>query len=309
MVKRLIVWTLIMSCFAVSEPLQGKETDRMAAHRTFFERRPYPANPAEYYPENRQLMQIEPAVKHLSYDAGKGDSDTLSSPGSNTVAYANSGTYPPDGQFRASAGNDRPPGEWLELSYSCLSNFEAGEVFDPIPATFTYILLPRNGNGVWLTAHIPDWKRWTGRYDSLRLFCNDRHLSLAVENPSGAPGEDTLSLPLFQEKGVLYKCESLEDEKPVMTRRGREENHAYRITVKNNRPFTVPLTIRECYPVSVSPEINVYLTESDGADIREPDGFLTWDFLLAPGQEQSVTFAYTVTYPKQGRVNTGNASP
>lgn len=304
MSKRLIVWTFTFICFTAFNSLQGQPrsvpSSGHSLHSTLFERQPFPGNPADHY-KGLEIVTIKPSPVYLFYHPSPADSGS-SSPRPQTVAYASSGTYPASGDNRPISGIDRPPGEWLELKYACLSTFEAGEVFDPIPAFFTYVLLPRSGNGVWLTAHIPEWKQWSERYDSLQLFCNNRHVSLRPENQSDTLPEDTLSLPLFQEKGIFYKWESLEDEKAVSTKIGREENHGYRITVKNSRPFAVPLTIREYYPVSTSPQIKVYLTESDGAEVEETDGSLTWEFRLAPNEEQSVTFSYTVTYPKEGQI-------
>ena len=48
---------------------------------------------------------------------------------------------------------------------------------------------------------------------------------------------------------------------------------------------------------------NINLNKSDNAKLNEENGQLKWEFDLEPKQEKKIEFSYTVSYPKDKKIN------
>ena len=56
-------------------------------------------------------------------------------------------------------------------------------------------------------------------------------------------------------------------------------------------------------PISSNKEIEINLNKSDNAKLNEENGQLKWEFDLEPKQEKKIEFSYTVSYPKEKKIN------
>ena len=76
----------------------------------------------------------------------------------------------------------------------------------------------------------------------------------------------------------------------------RPANPKYRpIIVKNNKDFTVDVTVEDQIPVSTNSDIKVNLIESSQAKVNEKTGRLTWVVKLAPGEKKIINLQYEVS--------------
>ncbi len=75
---------------------------------------------------------------------------------------------------------------------------------------------------------------------------------------------------------------------------------AYEITVENHRPGPARVSVHDHIPVSSDADIRVRLREAAPAPSGQTDlGELTWDLVLDPGQDQVISYRFTVEYPAQ----------
>ncbi len=85
-----------------------------------------------------------------------------------------------------------------------------------------------------------------------------------------------------------------------------DERH-FKITVKNLHDWKMPVTIMDQLPFSENEKIEVKqlpkTTKPTRSNVKDQRGVLAWDLELAPKQEQNVTLAYRITWPKENEIN------
>ena len=75
---------------------------------------------------------------------------------------------------------------------------------------------------------------------------------------------------------------------------------AYEITVENHRPSPSRVSVHDHIPVSADADIRVRLRGATPAPSGQTDlGELTWDLVLDSGQDQVISYRFTVEYPAQ----------
>ena len=109
---------------------------------------------------------------------------------------------------------------------------------------------------------------------------------------------DTLSVSVGRDKDLLITREIQKDfTSKSITGSTKKEQKAWTITVKNNKPIPVKISIEDQYPVSKTDEIKVDLIEYSGAKREESTGKLTWEVPLKPSEKRSLDLRYSVRYP------------
>lgn len=165
--------------------------------------------------------------------------------------------------------------------------------------------IPRVTDGAFIAA---DGKNDTG----LPLFAAPAGLFLeeAYVGKGGLP-----DLPEGEEFGIDFgKDPGVKVERREI-RRGREEGGVfskvkrvrfrYEITARNFRKETVPLAVRDRYPVSRHKDILVKEIGIEGGgktNDKEP-GEVTWEFPLAPGEKRTLGLSFTVEYPADREID------
>lgn len=172
---------------------------------------------------------------------------------------------------------------------------------DMIPVSYEYEVTPKINRNVLLLARIPEWQKLNLTDGRMNIFCDGR--MLGQSNLSVRSTQDTLEVPIMLEPQVVVDRKEVGDYKEKASGAKMERSWAYRIRIKNNKAFPVNLTVKDQYPISKTDEVEVKLTDSSGAQVDPETGTLTWRLVLAPGEERTLTFAYTVRYPKGGTIS------
>lgn len=171
---------------------------------------------------------------------------------------------------------------------------------DTIPVLYEYETTPKISRDVLLLARIPDWQRLNLTDGRMNIFCDGR--ILGQSELSVRSTRDTLEMPVMLEPQVVVDRKEVGDyqERPFGSK--MERSQSYEIRIKNNKAFPVNLTVRDQYPVSTNDDIEVTLTEQAEAEVDPTEGILTWRIVLAPGEERTLSFGYTIRYPKGGSI-------
>ncbi|MCX8147986.1 DUF4139 domain-containing protein [Thermaurantimonas aggregans] len=77
----------------------------------------------------------------------------------------------------------------------------------------------------------------------------------------------------------------------------QRDSFEYTISIANRRSTPISLTIIDRVPVSTDSQIDVKFKKADGV---QPDrnGILRWSISVPPGRQNSVSFAFEISYPK-----------
>ena len=69
-------------------------------------------------------------------------------------------------------------------------------------------------------------------------------------------------------------------------------------TIRNNGGASIPIIIKDHFPISVNDDIKVKRGTFTGATLDEKTGILTWKFTTSKGETKQFKFDYQVDYGK-----------
>lgn len=174
------------------------------------------------------------------------------------------------------------------------SEHEAMIGTESIPAKYTYYAAPKLSPNVFMLAEVPDWKKYELMKGKLRLFHNNTYIGESYWTPVAI--EDTLHFSVGVEKniGVERRLKATNKGKNLL-RTSNKVLREWEIIVKNNKDFTVDVTVEDQIPVSTHSDVKVNLIESSQAKVNEKTGRLTWEVKLAPGEKKVINLQYEVS--------------
>ena len=188
----------------------------------------------------------------------------------------------------------------IDIPYDILSNGKAHSVAlkdIKLPATYKYYAAPRIEKEAFLLAEIKDY----GKYNLLAGEANIIFEGMYVGKTQINPGQtaDTLNLSMGRDKKISIKREKVVDKSGTkFLSSKKEQTFTYDITLRNNKKEAVYMLLKDQYPLSTDKEIEIELTEKDGAKVNSETGILTWDINLKPNETKKIRISYVVKYPK-----------
>ncbi len=166
-----------------------------------------------------------------------------------------------------------------------------------LPVNYVYHAIPKLESDVFLTAEIKDWTQLNLVSGKSSIYYQGTFTgeSFIDANHSG----DTLTISLGRDKNVIV---AREGNKQMIDKRivgsSIKETIGWDITVKNNKDAKIKITIHDQFPVSEKKSIEVERLESSGAKVEEKTGKLTWELQLEPNEKKTLSYKYSVKYPK-----------
>lgn len=165
-----------------------------------------------------------------------------------------------------------------------------------VPASFTYVTVPKVYPTAFLQAELLDWESLKLLPGQANLYVEGKYVgktSLDIGN------SDTLLISLGRDESILV------ERKEVTTMRKKSflstfisQQKAYEISIRNTKNVPIRITIIDQYPLSSSKDITVTDKEAKGAKENSSTGELIWDLKIPPRNTQKVQLQYTVKYPK-----------
>jgi hypothetical protein len=166
-----------------------------------------------------------------------------------------------------------------------------------IPAAYRYSCVPKLSPDVFLIARIPDVSEYSLQNGEASLFFRGVYQGSTYIDAKAM--DDTLSLSVGRDKDIAVERKIRKDYQQRRTVGSNvREQKAWDITVKNNKPIPVKITVEDQYPVSKDSDIKVEDVQHNRAKADTDTGKLTWDLTMQPRGTENIGVSYTVRYPK-----------
>lgn len=166
-----------------------------------------------------------------------------------------------------------------------------------IPAIYNYYAAPKLNKDVLLIASINDYSQYNLLAGEANVMFEGVYVGKTYLDPSTT--KDTLMIALGVDKNVVIKREKIKEKSGNKVFSGSKESaYTFDITVKNNKKTAIKLVLKDQFPISKDKEVLVELTTTDGAQINNEVGTLTWDLQVKPQESKKVRIGYKVKYPK-----------
>lgn len=188
----------------------------------------------------------------------------------------------------------------IDIPYTILSNSKQHSVSLTdvnIPATYTYLSIPKLDNNVYLVTKIKDYNQYNMLAGEANVVFDGMYVGKTYLNPSSH--KDELQLSLGKDPNISVDRKVVTDKSGTkMLSSKKEQNFTYEFTVRNNKKEPIELIIEDQIPVSKNKDIEITLTDKKGATHNEETGKLSWEIKLKPNTSEKIRFGYQVKSDK-----------
>jgi uncharacterized protein (TIGR02231 family) len=169
------------------------------------------------------------------------------------------------------------------------------------PALYKYMTIPKRSSLAYLTANITDWAGMNLQNGEATLYFENSFVGKS--NLQVNQLTDTLTISLGTDNSILVKREKRKDFTARKTLgSNKTETYSYLLTVRNNKPIPVSITLKDQVPLSSNSGITVEATELSGGKLNSQTGEISWDLEIKPSETKQVILTYSVKYPKDRTV-------
>jgi len=188
----------------------------------------------------------------------------------------------------------------IDIPYTILSNGKQHSVSlkeVSVPATYTYLTIPKLDNNVYLVAKIKDYSQYNMLSGQANVVFDGMYVGKTYINPNSY--KDELQLSLGKDPNISVDKKVVSDKSGTkMLSSKKEQNFTYEITVRNNKKENIELLVEDQVPVSKNKDIEISLTDKKGADFDEETGKLSWKINLKSNSSEKIRFGYQVKSDK-----------
>ncbi len=196
----------------------------------------------------------------------------------------------------------------IDIPYDVLSNGKAHSVSlkeIKIPASFNYFGAPKAEKEAFLMAEIVDYSKYNLLNGEANIIFEGMYVGKTQINTNQV--SDTLRLSMGRDKKIAIKREKVAEKSGTkFLSSKKEQTFTYDITVRNNKKEAVEINLKDQYPLSTDKEIEIELTEKDGANVNVETGILSWNLKLKPAETKKIRISYTVKSPKDKTISNLN---
>ncbi|MGX8703270.1 MAG: mucoidy inhibitor MuiA family protein [bacterium] len=175
-----------------------------------------------------------------------------------------------------------------------------------IPAEYMYSTVPKLDPDVFLTATVEHPEKYS--LLPCRAFVSYAGLSVGEVWIPKESSEEPFVLSLGRDEGILTRREKTTDSHSEAALSGKQVRKlAYTLHVTNRKEMDIPLEVIDQIPVSRDDKIRVTVQELSEGSLNADTGEVVWKYpRLKKGGSAESTVAFTVTWPKNVRLNLGN---
>lgn len=164
-------------------------------------------------------------------------------------------------------------------------------------ASYEYYTAPKLELSTYLVAKLVDWEEMDLISGAVNLYNKNEYIGQSYIDTRSI--DDTLFVSLGRDPNIVVSRMKVEgSKKKVFLGNSHKLSIAYNMTIKNHHDKAIEILLEDQIPISDDKDIVISLTESAKADFEEEIGLLTWRMKLAPGEERTIKFGFSVKYPK-----------
>ncbi|MNV14887.1 hypothetical protein D3C71_1055850 [compost metagenome] len=164
-------------------------------------------------------------------------------------------------------------------------------------ADYEYHTVPKLDESVYLVAQISGWEKLNLLNGESNLYFDGTYIGKSFIDVNSA--KDTLSFSLGKDKKIVVERKRSEEMSKTRLLGNRYKYEVtWDFTIRNNGGASIPIIIKDHFPVSVNDDIKVKRGTFTGATLDEKTGILTWRFTTVKGETKQFKFDYQVDYGK-----------
>ncbi len=169
------------------------------------------------------------------------------------------------------------------------------------PAGYKYITVPKLSSHAYLTGNIANWAEQSLQNGEATLYFENTFVGKSTLNVNQL--SDTLTISLGTDNSILVKREKRQDytSKRIIGT-NKTETYSFLITIRNNKPNPVNITVNDQIPISSNSGITVEAVELTGGRYNQQTGEIKWDLNIKPQETREIILTYSVKYPKDKTV-------
>ena len=169
------------------------------------------------------------------------------------------------------------------------------------PADYKYVTIPKMSQIAYLTGNITDWAKQSLLSGEATLYFENTFVGKSYLNVNQLT--DTLTISLGTDNSILVKREKRKDftSKKIIGA-NKTETYSFLLTIRNNKPNSIKISVNDQIPVSSNSSIVVEATELSGGTLNAETGTVKWDIEIKPQEKKEVVLSYSVKYPKNQNI-------
>nr|WP_297309009.1 DUF4139 domain-containing protein [uncultured Flavobacterium sp.] len=188
----------------------------------------------------------------------------------------------------------------IDLPYNIISNGKPHSVAlkeIKIPATYSYVAIPKLDLNAYLTAKIKDYGNYNILPGEVNVIFEDVYVGKTYINPNSNNNE--LQLSLGKDSNIAISRTLVSDKSGTKMLSSRKmQDFVYEISVRNNKKTPIEIVLEDQIPISSSTDIEVALTDKDGGNVNQETGKITWDLNVKPNETKKIRFGYQIKSAK-----------
>lgn len=188
----------------------------------------------------------------------------------------------------------------IDIPYTILSNGKQHSVAlkdTQLPATYSYITTPKLDTDAYLIAKVKNYGDYNILPGEANVVFEGMYVGKTYVNANA--NEDELRLSLGKDQNISVTRTMINDKSGTKTLSSRKvQDFVYEISIRNNKKESISIIVEDQIPISSNTDIEITLTDKDGATADTEKGKLTWEINLKPNETKKIRFGYQVKSAK-----------
>lgn len=170
-----------------------------------------------------------------------------------------------------------------------------------LDAIFEYQSVPKLAENTYLIAKIGDWYKADLINGNANVYLENSYVGKSFINTKQL--KDTLDISFGVDNNISIKREKLLGftENQIIGS-NRKETLTHKLTVRNNKMYSVSTKIIDQIPISTTKDIKVEILEVSNGIYNSDTGRVFWKIDLKPNETKEILIKYSVRYPKDKKV-------
>ena len=166
-----------------------------------------------------------------------------------------------------------------------------------LKASYEYQTIPKLSKNVYLVAKIADWFKADLMDGEASIYMQNSFVGVSRINTQQFT--DTLDISFGIDNNISVNREKIKDfTQSEFIGSNKKDTYAFKLTLRNNKPFAVKVKLIDQVPVSSNKEIEVEPLELSGGQMNKNTGKVTWLIELLPNETKQVILKYSIRLPK-----------
>jgi hypothetical protein len=164
-------------------------------------------------------------------------------------------------------------------------------------ASYEYHTAPKIDPSVFLAAQVTGWEKLNLLSGESNIYFDGTYIGKSYIDVNST--KDTLSFSFGKDAKVIVERTKVKDKSSNKVFGSRQKyDVTWEIRMRNNGGASIPIIVKDQFPISTNNDIKVRNGEFGTASLDEKTGILVWKLNLPLGGSQNLQFGYSVDYQK-----------